>query len=257
MIQRDGWTRLGSFTYHYCRLDSVSSCGRYQAVCGVKGWIEDLVPIANALPWCNNCVRALDQKQFDASADVPLERSSGLPPNQLKAKRWPVLHLGSVPLDVPNSLCVDGAVTHSLDLTFEALSALAQADLAADMHCIMRWTVSGIKWRGVAMQTIIEQVQPTGRFVLAHGANDYFTNLSVEDATQGLVALEAGGKPLEPEHGGPIRLVIPHLYAWKSVKWLNRLEFVEVDEAGTWEQRGLHNRGDVWAEERFAKKPSG
>lgn len=248
----EGWTQLDSFSYHFCRLDSISGCGKYQAACGVKGWINELVPISRALPWCNNCVRILDQKQYALTDTCPLEPSSELPPGQLAAKRWPVLHLGAIP-DDSGALTTDGLVVRSTIFTFDYLSALSQISLTADMHCIMRWTVEGIKWRGVAMKAIFDQVKPRSKFVLAHGANDYFTNLTIEDAAKGLIAMKANGKPLEPEHGGPLRLVIPHLYAWKSVKWLQRLEFVNVDQPGTWEQRGLHNRGDVWAEERFAK----
>ena len=181
-----------------------------------------------------------------------------LPPGQHLTKDWPVLDLGVVP---PVSrerwrLDVYGAIENPVFWTFAEFSAQKQAQFTSDIHCVTTWSRYDNAWEGLATRELLAACQPhdDARFVVLHSYDGYTTNLALEDfaAEDALLAHSWSGQPLTDEHGGPVRLVVPHLYFWKSAKWLQAIEFVTEDAPGFWEVRGYHNRGDPWAEQRYS-----
>ena len=181
-----------------------------------------------------------------------------LPPGQHLTKDWPVLDLGVLP---PVSrerwrLDVYGAVENPVFWTFAEFSAQKQAQFTSDIHCVTTWSRYDNEWEGLATRELLAACQPRedARFVVLHSYDGYTTNLALEDfaAEDALLAHSWSGQPLSDEHGGPVRLVVPHLYFWKSAKWLQAIEFVTEDAPGFWEVRGYHNRGDPWAEQRYS-----
>jgi DMSO/TMAO reductase YedYZ molybdopterin-dependent catalytic subunit len=185
-------------------------------------------------------------------------RECRLPPLQSQARTWPVLHYWGVPqVDLPRwRLELFGLVEQPLALTWEQLQALPRVKVFADFHCVTRWSRLGNLWEGVSVQELLKRaggLRAGAKFVIAHGHDEgYTTNLPLADflAADVLVADRHDGGPLTAEHGGPLRLVVPRLYAWKSAKWLRGLEFAAEDRPGTWEQAGYHPHGDPWAQER-------
>lgn len=183
-----------------------------------------------------------------------------LPPGQKLASGVPVLHYGPVPRFRPESwrLVVNGATSdgaeHHLDV--EAFAALPRTARTADMHCVTRWSVLDNAWSGVAGTALLEAVPPADdvTHVMAWAEYGYSANLRIEDlAAEGtLLATHRGGEPLTPEHGYPLRLVVPHLYAWKGPKWLRGIEYLTEPRRGFWEERGYHTVGDPWQEERYS-----
>ena len=184
-------------------------------------------------------------------------RMQRIPPGQRETRGWPVLHFGSVPHIDPaqHRLRTWGLVDRPLDLEWAAFTALPTVEILADFHCVTTWSKLNNLWRGVSMRHLCELtgVQPAARFVIAHGAHDFTANLPLAEALDAdvLVATHHDSDPLSADHGGPMRLVVPKLYAWKSAKWLTGLEFVAEDRPGFWEQGGYHMHGDPWTEERF------
>lgn len=180
-----------------------------------------------------------------------------LPPGQHLVRDWPVLDLGLTPnLSERNwRLDVTGAVAHPVSWNFAQFGAQPQSDVTSDIHCVTTWSRYDNHWRGLATQHLLDIVQPReeARFVELSSGDGYTTNLSLEDfaASDALLAVSWQGEPLVAEHGGPVRLVVPHLYFWKSAKWLTRIHFRATDKPGFWEVRGYHNRGDPWKEERY------
>jgi DMSO/TMAO reductase YedYZ molybdopterin-dependent catalytic subunit len=181
-----------------------------------------------------------------------------LPPGQHLTKDWPVLDLGVVP---PVSrdrwrLDVYGAIEHPVFWTFAEFTAQKQAQFTSDIHCVTTWSRYDNLWEGLATRELLAACQPRedARFVVLHSYDGYTTNLALEDfaAEDALLAHSWSGQPLTEEHGGPVRLVVPHLYFWKSAKWLQAIEFQTEDAPGFWEVRGYHNRGDPWAEQRYS-----
>jgi len=181
-----------------------------------------------------------------------------LPPGQHLTKDWPVLDLGVVP---PVSrerwrLDVYGAVETPVFWTFAEFAAQKQARFTSDIHCVTTWSRYDNEWEGLATRELLAACQPRedARFVTLHSYDGYTTNLALEDfaAEDALLAHSWSGQPLTEEHGGPVRLVVPHLYFWKSAKWLQAIEFLTGDAPGFWEVRGYHNRGDPWAEQRYS-----
>ena len=181
-----------------------------------------------------------------------------LPPGQHLTKDWPVLDLGVVP---PVSrerwrLDVYGAIENPVFWTFAEFTAQKQAQFTSDIHCVTTWSRYDNEWEGLATRELLAACQPRedARFVVLHSYDGYTTNLALEDfaAEDALLAHSWSGDPLELEHGGPVRVVVPHLYFWKSAKWLQRIEFRSDDAPGYWEVRGYHNRGDPWKEERYS-----
>ncbi|HXV57840.1 MAG TPA: sulfite oxidase-like oxidoreductase [Gaiellaceae bacterium] len=181
-----------------------------------------------------------------------------LPPGQYLTPKWPVLHVGDVPALEPVAwdLRVFGEVEEPLRLNWEELRALPAVDVTADIHCVTRWSRFDARFRGVRFAELARRARPTAaaRFVVAHAEAGYTANLplSALDEPGSLVAYEADGEPLAPEHGGPVRLIVPSRYFWKSAKWLRALELRADDEPGTWERYGYSNDADPWREERYA-----
>ena len=182
-----------------------------------------------------------------------------LPPGQIETVKWPVLHYSSVPrLDTATwTLRVFGEVERPLDITWRDLQAYPQQDVLCDIHCVTAWSRFDNVFRGVPVHLVMERarVKPNVTHALIHAAPDYTTNLPLADllCRENLVATHHNGEPLSPEHGGPVRLLVPHLYLWKSAKWLTGIELLDGDEPGFWEQNGYHKRGDPWAEERYGR----
>jgi len=181
-----------------------------------------------------------------------------LPPGQHLTKDWPVLDLGVLP---PVSrerwrLDVYGAIENPVFWTFAEFAAQKQDQIISDIHCVTTWSRYDNEWEGLATRELLAACQPRedARFVVLHSSDGYTTNLALEDfaAEDALLAHSWSGQPLSEEHGGPVRLVVPHLYFWKSAKWLQAIEFVTEDAPGFWEGRGYHNRGDPWAEQRYS-----
>ncbi len=182
-----------------------------------------------------------------------------LPPGQHLVTDWPVLDLGMQP-DVPASrwqLDVFGAVERPLTWDWAGFQALPQSRAVSDIHCVTTWSRYDNAWDGVLTRDLLHAVnpKPEARFVVLQSYDGYTTNLSLEDfaADDALLAHSWQGAPLTQAHGGPLRLVVPRLYFWKSPKWLQRIEFRAEDRPGFWEVRGYHNRGDPWAEQRYSE----
>ncbi|MBH0239927.1 sulfite oxidase-like oxidoreductase [Methylobrevis albus] len=181
-----------------------------------------------------------------------------LPPGQHLVRDWPVLDLGVKPSVTPESwrLDVGGAVEQPLSLDWAGLMALTQTRFLSDIHCVTTWSRYDNTWDGVATRDLLAACRPTeaARVVVLHSYDGYTTNLDLADfaAPDALLAHAWEGKPLAREHGGPVRLVVPHLYFWKSAKWLRGIEFLGADAPGFWEVRGYHNRGDPWREQRYS-----
>jgi DMSO/TMAO reductase YedYZ molybdopterin-dependent catalytic subunit len=198
-----------------------------------------------------------DRLRKDSGPDP--EIASRVPPGQYITEKWPVLHCGSVPRVSQDSwrLRVFGLIAREpFELRWADLLALPQAAITADIHCVTTWTRLGAQFEGVPFTEIAAMAQPLPQatHVMVHGEPSYTTNLALADLLRPnvLIAHRADGKDLEPDHGGPARLVVPHLYFWKSAKWLNGIEFIDQDRPGFWESYGYHMRGDPWAEERYA-----
>ena len=188
------------------------------------------------------------------TADPEAER---LPPGQRLTRDWPVLDLGAQPevTEARFRLDVDGAVRRPLSLTLAEFMALPQQDSVSDMHCVTQWSRYDNRWRGVAARTLLEMVQPreSAAHVVLHAYDGYTTNVRLDQFDQPDVFLvhQWEGKPITREHGGPVRMLVPRLYLWKSAKWIRRIEFRISDHPGFWEVRGYHNNGDPWTEERY------
>ena len=186
-------------------------------------------------------------------------RPPRLPPGQIQTKKWPVLHAGLIPvLDLTRyRFTVTGLVEHPLSLSWDELHALPKRETLCDIHCVTRWSRYDNVFSGISVREILRRAQPKpgAGFVLVHAAPDYTTNLPLTDLDreENLLATHHGGEPLTAEHGGPIRLVVPHLYFWKSAKWVTGFELLDEDWPGFWEENGYHMHGDPWAEERFGR----
>jgi DMSO/TMAO reductase YedYZ molybdopterin-dependent catalytic subunit len=181
-----------------------------------------------------------------------------LPPGQHLTKDWPTLDLGLTP-EISRQhwhLDVYGAIEHPIFWDFNQFTAQKQATFISDIHCVTTWSRYDNQWQGFSTRDLVAACQPreAARFVVLHAYDGYTTNLALEDfaAEDALLAHSWSGAPLTEEHGGPVRLVVPHLYFWKSAKWLQAIEFVESDAPGYWEVRGYHNRGDPWKEQRYS-----
>ena len=183
-----------------------------------------------------------------------------LPPEQTPTAkgRWPVLDLGGQP-DLTSErwhLRVDGACRSPLVLRFADLLALEQVEDSSDFHCVTGWSRLDARWKGVRLSTVIALADPEdeARFVLCHAWDGYTTNLPLEEALKDDVLLvhEADGAPLPREHGGPVRVITPQLWAWKSAKWIRRLELLREDRRGFWEERGYSNTAHPWRNDRYS-----
>jgi DMSO/TMAO reductase YedYZ molybdopterin-dependent catalytic subunit len=178
-----------------------------------------------------------------------------VPPGQYVVGDFPVLSAGPTPrVDLEDwQLTIDGAVDASASWTWAQLNALPQETFTVDIHCVTKWTKLDTAWTGVSLDTLLEGVQTGADYLTAWCDGGYTTNLALEDVSDGKawVVHTFGGEPLEAEHGGPLRLLVPHLYFWKSAKWLRGLTLTLADEPGFWEAAGYHNHGDPWREQRY------
>lgn len=179
-----------------------------------------------------------------------------VPPGQYLAKGFPVLTYGDTPqLNAEDwQLDILGLETPKR-FTWSDLMALPQQDFTADFHCVTRWSKLDVQWRGVKVTDVLAQLSLPSqfRYVMQHCTGGYTTNLTLADFArpENFFAHTLAGEPLAAEHGGPVRTVVPHLYAWKSAKWICALEFLTQEELGFWEKNGYHRRGEPWAEERY------
>jgi DMSO/TMAO reductase YedYZ molybdopterin-dependent catalytic subunit len=180
-----------------------------------------------------------------------------LPPGQRRVEDWPVLDLGTRPDVAPERwrLAIDGKVANPVSWDWTAFRAQPQLRSTSDIHCVTAWSRFDNCWDGVAARHVLGVVRPLpeARYIVLHSYDDYTTNLPLADFDDEdvLLAHSWDGRPLPREHGGPVRLVVPKLYFWKSAKWLKRIEFLAADRRGFWEERGYHDRGDPWMEERY------
>jgi DMSO/TMAO reductase YedYZ molybdopterin-dependent catalytic subunit len=189
----------------------------------------------------------------------PARDSDRLPPGQHWTSDFPVLSAGPTPQPdlAAWSFSLHGGDSALAEWSWAELEALPQTSVKVDIHCVTTWSKLDTHWRGVTIDTLLEAAglsEPPAPYALIHCDGDYSTNVPVEDLIEGkaMVATRYEDRPLAPEHGGPARLLVPHLYFWKSAKWARRLEFVEQDEPGFWEQLGYHIYGDPWREQRYA-----
>jgi DMSO/TMAO reductase YedYZ molybdopterin-dependent catalytic subunit len=186
------------------------------------------------------------------------QRANRIPPNQRRVTDWPVLHFGGVPRIDPAkwTLSINGLVDRPQNLSLDGFKALPQARVYADIHCVTGWSRLDNYWGGVTSREVasIAGVQPGAHFVIIHAAPNFTTNLTLEDFLQVdvLFAMTHDDRPITDQHGGPVRLVVPRLYFWKSAKWVMGLEFTAYDAPGFWESNGYHNHGDPWLEERYS-----
>jgi DMSO/TMAO reductase YedYZ molybdopterin-dependent catalytic subunit len=182
-----------------------------------------------------------------------------IPPGQYRTLKFPVLHYGSVPrTDLTKwNFKVYGEVEIPFSLTWDEFKTLPRKTVDCDIHCVTRWSRLDTTWEGVAIQEVLSraQVKPSARFVLAHCEQGYTANLPLEvlDDDDVMLADTFGGEPLEPEHGWPLRLLVPKRYFWKSAKWIRGLEFLDHDILGFWERYGYNNSADPWKEERYSE----
>ena len=195
------------------------------------------------------------------------QRKNRVPPGQRLTDRWPVLHYGPVPRFDPAkwSFRIWGLVNPERVLSYAEFTALPRAKVFSDIHCVTTWSRLDNLWEGVSAAAIKDLTTPLPEagFVIVHAAGGFTTNLTLEDFFQPDVLFamqhdpqrggtESDRKPITPEHGGPVRLVVPRLYFWKSAKWVTGIEFTDKDMPGFWESRGYHNHGDPWTEERYS-----
>ncbi|MSP29938.1 MAG: sulfite oxidase-like oxidoreductase [Acetobacteraceae bacterium] len=186
------------------------------------------------------------------------EYEQRLPPGQRLVKDWPVLDLGVHP-NVPAQkfrLDVDGAVENAVSFSLDEFMALPQQESVSDMHCVTQWSRYDNRWKGVAINTLLVLVKPKpeAKHVIFHAHDGYTTNVRLDQFAQPdcFLVHEWEGKPIERQHGGPVRILIPRLYLWKSAKWVCRIEFSAADKPGFWEVRGYNNNADPWMEERYS-----
>ncbi len=198
----------------------------------------------------------------DVLVSPDTRRTKRIPPGQTRTKKWPVLHAGRVPNVSRDdwSLTIDGLIERPMTLDWQQFQSLPRVKVFADFHCVTRWSRLANLWEGIATKELAQRagVSPEAQFVLVGGFDDgWTTNLPLGDflSSEALFADLHDGRPLTADHGGPVRLIVPHLYAWKSAKWIKRVTFVRDDELGYWERLGYHDRGDPWV--RDDRHPDG
>ena len=188
-----------------------------------------------------------------------MQEEGRLPPRQVATLKWPVLHYGSVPRFDPErwDFRVYGAVEEPARWNWIAFNKLPRSTMTSDFHCVTRWSRFDNHWQGVRVVDLLElgRIKPGAKFVLVHAEQGYTANVPLEDMMREnvLLATHHDGEPLTADHGYPVRLVVPHLYGWKSVKWVRGFEMLERNAAGFWEQNGYNMYGDPWKEQRFSE----
>jgi len=202
----------------------------------------------------------LERQMARRHAEAEMQKANRLPPGQSLTLDFPVLHYGPIPsVDLATwDLTVFGEVEQPLRWTWEEFVKLPTVTLTCDIHCVTRWSKFDTTWEGVRFRDFLAlcKAKPTAKHVIAHCEYDYTTNLPLAALLDddGLLAYKYDGKPLEKEHGFPLRTLVPQRYFWKSAKWLRGLEFSSKDKPGFWEQGGYHNEGDPFKEERFSRR---
>jgi DMSO/TMAO reductase YedYZ molybdopterin-dependent catalytic subunit len=181
--------------------------------------------------------------------------SDRVPPGQYVTDDFPVLSAGPTPHTSLDDwdLTITGEVDGLRRWSWDEFRALPSEPVTVDIHCVTKWSKLDSEWEGVSLDTLLDGVETTAEYVVAFCDGGYTTNLPLEDLTEGKawIAFAFDGEPLDPEHGGPARLLVPHLYFWKSAKWVRGLRLAATDEPGFWEQNGYHNYGDPWKEQRY------
>jgi DMSO/TMAO reductase YedYZ molybdopterin-dependent catalytic subunit len=181
---------------------------------------------------------------------------SKLPPGQTLVRDWPVLSAGATPRISPADwrFSVQTETGDAREWTWDEFRDLGLEDVTMDIHCVTHWSKLQMPWRGVPLDLVFENIDTTYQYVMAHSYGGYTTNVPLNELLGGKawIAFEADGEPLSAEHGGPARLLVPHLYLWKSAKWVRGLVMMPDDEPGFWEERGYHLHGDPWREERYS-----
>ena len=202
--------------------------------------------------------RPLHELESDIIISPDTRREQRIPPGQSRTRKWPVLHAGGVPIISPNewTLEIKGMVEKPQTYNWESFLALPQVKVHADFHCVTQWSRLDNIWEGISTRELLQraEVQPAAKFVILHGYDDgWTTNLPLDRflAEDALLAYLHEGELLSSDHGGPVRAMIPQLYAWKSAKWIKAIELVADDQPGYWERGGYHNHGDPWTEQRF------
>jgi DMSO/TMAO reductase YedYZ molybdopterin-dependent catalytic subunit len=179
-----------------------------------------------------------------------------IPPGQYLTTGFPVLSAGPTPHTPIGewTFSIRGAVSQPVSWTWEEFRGLPGTTSTVDIHCVTKWSKLNTVWTGVSLDTVLDQVQTTAKYAVAFSDGGYTTNIPLADLRQGraMIAVAFDGTPLEPEHGGPARLLVPHLYFWKSAKWIRGIELRDEDEPGFWERYGYHNYGDPWREQRYS-----
>jgi DMSO/TMAO reductase YedYZ molybdopterin-dependent catalytic subunit len=190
---------------------------------------------------------------------IPPELRHRVPPGQTLTRKWPVLHYAGIPIFTDMEkwrFQIFGAADHLFSLTWDEFRRLPSVRVHSDFHCVTTWSRLDNTWEGVPFRLIAERARPRpeARHVMLHSYDGYYTNVALDWllGDDVLFAWSHDGKPLSEEHGGPLRLVVPKLYAWKSAKWVGGVEFMTADKRGYWEERGYHNRGEPFAEERYS-----
>jgi DMSO/TMAO reductase YedYZ molybdopterin-dependent catalytic subunit len=193
----------------------------------------------------------------------PKEVAARVPPGQRLVKGWPVLHYGPIPRFDESTwdFSVGGLVEKPFTVSYSELKALGPAKISADMHCVTGWTTLDNEWEGIPFKVIVDTAKPKpeAQWVITYADHGYTANLSLQAMLDDdvLLAWANRGEPLAPEHGYPLRLVVPKRYAWKSTKWIRSVEFSASNDRGFWEVRGYHNHADPWREERYSYQESG
>ncbi len=194
-------------------------------------------------------------RAFTGKRRVPSDLAARLPPGQYLETGFPVLTAGPTPDVAPGDwqFAVDGVVASPHEWSWNTFAELPSEEVPCDIHCVTKWSKLGTSFHGVSVDTLLAQVEPRGAYLMARSYGGYTTNLAVEDVTGGKawVVTEHEGAPLPREHGGPARLLVPHLYFWKSAKWVTGLRLMDHDEPGFWEANGYHMHGDPWKEQRY------
>ncbi len=199
----------------------------------------------------------MDTKKLTRIISPDTKRENRLPPGQRLVEKWPILHHGSVPIIRTDkwTFRIHGLVDNERTLTLQEFSALPMVEVFSDIHCVTTWSRYNNLWEGVSTNVIkdLVKIKNEAAYVMVEGENGFTTNLSLSDFFQEdvLFAMKHDGKPIELNHGGPVRLVVPRLYFWKSAKWVTGLRFMADDEPGFWESNGYHMHGDPWTEERY------
>lgn len=198
----------------------------------------------------------MKDKEIIRSPDT--KRKDRVPPGQEVTEKWPVLHDGKLSnIDTSRwTFTISGMVEKERNMSYQEFMSLPRVKIFSDIHCVTGWSKLNNLWEGVSTRVVgeLSRILPEARFVIVHAARGFTTNLSLDDFFESdvLFAIKRNNKVLSPEHGYPVRLVVPRLYFWKSAKWVVGVEFTEEDRKGFWESRGYHNHGDPWKEERYS-----